>query len=253
MKFISTNIRHLRTLKGFSQEYFADELKWTRSMIDSYEVGRTEPSITRLMELSSYSKIPIDVLIKVDLRKSKDTAFIDIGNNRVLFPITVNENNDDLIEIVKHKATAGYLDGYDDPEYIEKLDRIKLPFLPTGKHRTFPIKGDSMLPIKDGSYIVGKFIEDINDVKSGKTYIIVTLDEGIVYKRVKIDKDDNKNIILQSDNKNYPEYKVHKKDIMELWEFTCSISTQEYSEQELNFNSIAQMFNSLGVELKPIN
>ena len=145
MNYIQSNIRYLRNLKGFSQEYFAEELKWTRSMISSYEEKRTEPSIKRLMELSEYMSIPIDTLIKVDLRKSKDLSFIDIGSKRVLFPITINEYNEDLIEIIPIEASAGYLKGYADPEYIEQLQKIKLPFLPTGTHRAFPIKGDSML------------------------------------------------------------------------------------------------------------
>ena len=45
MKPIQINIKHLRTLKKFSQERFADELKWTRSMVGSYEEGRSEPPI----------------------------------------------------------------------------------------------------------------------------------------------------------------------------------------------------------------
>jgi len=68
----------------------------------------------------------------------------------------VDDNNENLIEVVPTKASAGYLAGYlagyDDLEYIEQLQKIKLPFLPTGKHRAFPIKGDSMLPMKDGSF-----------------------------------------------------------------------------------------------------
>ena len=92
--------------------------------------------------------------MKNDLRYAKDTSFIEVGNKRVLFPITVNEGNEDLIEIVPAQASAGYLLGYADPEYIEQLQKIKLPFLPTGTHRAFPIKGDSMLPVKDGSFVV---------------------------------------------------------------------------------------------------
>ncbi|PQV51224.1 helix-turn-helix protein [Jejuia pallidilutea] len=253
MNFIASNTRYIRERKGYTQEYMAEELKWSRSMVMSFESGRTEPSIEKLVELSNYIKIPIDTLVKVDLRKTKDVSFIEIANNRVLFPIMVDDNNEDTIEVVPIKATAGYLSGYDDPEYIEQLDRIKLPFLPTGKHRTFPIKGDSMLPVKDGSYIVGRFVEDISDVKSGKTYIVLTNDEGIVYKRIKIDKDDHEHIILQSDNKHYPAYQVHKSDILELWEFTCCINTQEYDETELKLSSITQMFQSLGVQLESLD
>jgi len=169
MKPIQINIKHLRMLKKFSQERFAEELQWTRSIVGSYEEGRSEPPIDRLIDLSNYFNIPIDILVKNDLRLAKSTSFIDIGSKRVLFPVTVNENNEDLIEIIPAKASAGYLEGYADPEYIEQLQKIKLPFLPTGTHRAFPIKGDSMLPVKDGSFIVAKFVKDINDGKDGRT------------------------------------------------------------------------------------
>jgi len=252
MKNIQANIRHLRSLKTLSQERFADELGWSRSMVGSYEEGRSEPPIERLIELSSYFNIPIDILVKNDLRAAKDTSFIQIGSKRVLFPITVNDANEDLIEIVPSKASAGYLAGYDDPEYIEKLQKIKLPFLPTGTHRAFPIKGDSMLPVKDGAYIVAKFVESIDDVKSGRTYIVLTKDDGLVYKRVYIPKGDTINIALHSDNKAYKPYLVSKEHILELWEFTCCINTQEYDEKELKMSNIMAMFQELKVELELI-
>lgn len=252
MKIISKNIRHLRTLKGITQEVFAEELGITRSRISSYEENRSSPTIETLIKLSEYFKIPVDILIKNDLTKAKDTSFIEVGNKRVLFPVTVNENNEDLIEIVPTKASAGYLAGYDDPEYIEQLDKIKLPFLPSGKHRAFPIKGDSMLPMKDGSFVVGKFIDNISDIVDGKTYVLLTLNEGMVYKRVFNKIKENGMLVLVSDNKNYQPFEVHISEVLELWEFTCSINTQEYTMQELKISSILNMFNSLGVELEAL-
>ena len=110
-----------------------------------------------MVSLSDYFKIPIDILIKNDLSRSQDDSFIETGAYRVLFPITVDGTNEDLIEIVPVEASEGYLHGYSDPEYSELLNKIKLPFLPTETHCDFRIKGDSMLP-----------------VKSGKTYIVLT-------------------------------------------------------------------------------
>ncbi|MFH4965439.1 LexA family transcriptional regulator [Gaetbulibacter sp. M235] len=252
MKIISKNIRHLRQLKGLTQETLADDLKVTRSRISSYEEGRSAPTIELLIKLSDYFKIPVDILIKNDLTKSKESSFIEIGNQRVLFPIMVDADNENLIEVVPIKASAGYLAGYDDPEYIEQLEKIKLPFLPTGKHRAFPIKGDSMLPMKDGSFVVGRFIEDRNDIKSGKTYVLVTLNDGMVYKRVINNIDLNNSLLLISDNKIYHDYSVPMDEVLEIWEFTCSINTQEYDEHELKLSSIISMFNDLGVELKAL-
>lgn len=252
MKMISKNIRHLRRLKGVTQEVLAEDLNVTRSRISSYEEGRSAPTIEMLIELSDYFRLPIDILLRNDLTKAKDTSFIEVGNQRVLFPIVVDENEEDLIEVVPVKASAGYLAGYDDPEYIEQLDKIKLPFLPTGKHRAFPIKGDSMLPMKNGSYVVGRFVEDRRDIKSGRTYILVTLNDGMVYKRVYNQIETANNLLLVSDNNAYTPYEVSINEVLELWEFTCSINTQEYDEQELKMSSIINMFNALGVELKAL-
>ncbi|AUP77538.1 XRE family transcriptional regulator [Flavivirga eckloniae] len=250
MKTISKNIRHLRQLKGLTQEALADNLQVPRSRISSYEEGRSAPTIEMLILISDYFKLPIDILLRNDLTKATDTSFIEVGNQRVLFPITVDNDNNNLIEVVPIKASAGYLAGYDDPEYIEQLEKIKLPFLPTGKHRAFPIKGDSMLPMKSGSYVVGRFIEDRNDIKSGRTYVLVTLNDGMVYKRVINNIELNNSLLLISDNKMYHDYSVPINEVLEIWEFTCSINTQEYDEHELKISSIINMFNNLGVELK---
>ncbi|WP_299157775.1 helix-turn-helix domain-containing protein [uncultured Tenacibaculum sp.] len=252
MKKVQTNIRHLRKLKGLTQEQFANEVNITRSRVSSYEEGRSEPSIAFLITISEYFKLPIDVLVKNDLSYSKESSFIEIGNQRVLFPITVDNEEENLIEIIPTEASAGYLLGYNDPEYIEQLQRIKLPFLPVGKHRAFPIKGDSMHPMKDGSYVVAQFIESINDVKNGVSYIVVTKNDGITYKRVYNKLEENNTLLLVPDNKNYETYNIPVSEIVELWEFTCSINTQEYDERDLKISSIATMLTQLGVELKSL-
>ena len=252
MNNIAKNIRHLRKIKNLTQEQLSEELVITRSKIGSYEEGRSDPPIDMLINFSNYFKLPIDVLIKNDLTYASDTSFIEIGNQRVLFPITVDADNEDLIEVVPIKASAGYLLGYNDPEYIEQLDKIKLPFLPTGKHRAFPIKGDSMLPMKNGSYEVAKYLEDIKDVKNGTSYIIVTLNDGMTYKRVYNKIEENKTLLLAPDNRNYDSYEVPLTEVLEVWEYTCSINTQEYDERDLKISSIAMMLNQLGVELKEL-
>ena len=252
MSFIAKNIKHLRRLKNLSQEGLSEELGITRSRIGSYEESRSAPTIELLLKLSDYFKIPIDIILRNDLTKAKDVSFIELNNQRVLFPITVDNDNENLIEVVPIKASAGYLSGYDDPEYIEQLQKIKLPFLPTGKHRAFPIKGDSMLPMKDGAFVIGRFIENRDEIKSGKTYILVTLNDGMVYKRVNNDIAIDGTLTLISDNKTYNTYKVPINEILELWEFTCSINTQEYNEEELKISSIINMFSGLGVELKAL-
>ena len=191
----------------------------------------------------------MDVLIKNNLSYATDASFMEIGNQRVLFPIMVEADDDNLIEVVPVKASAGYLLGYNDPEYIEQLQKIKLPFLPTGKHRAFPIKGDSMLPMKDGAYVVAKFVDDFNDIKNGSSYVVVTANDGMTYKRIYNKVEEKGALLLSPDNTSYQSYHVPISEVLELWEFTCSINTQEYGERDLKLSSIIKMFNDLSCRI----
>jgi len=251
MSFFTNNLRHLRLLKEVSQEYLAEEINVTRAQIASYESSRTEPNIETLIKLSDYFNLPLDVLVKKDLTKTKENSFIEIGNQRVLFPILVDSNNDNLIEVVPVNASAGYLLGYDDPEYIEQLQNIKLPFLPVGKHRAFPIKGDSMLPMKDGSYVVAEYVEDVNDLKDGEACIIISKNDGMTYKRVYKQVKRN-SLLLKPDNTSYSPYEVNLEEVLELWKFTCAINTANYDVKDLKMSSILQMFNELKIELEEL-
>lgn len=252
MNKFAKNLSFLRKQKNLSQEALADELKISRSRIGSYEESRSEPPIEMLIRFSVFFELPIDVMVKNDLSKSHEKSFIEVAQHRVLFPILVNEENEDIIEVVPVKASAGYLNGYADPEYIEQLGQIKLPFIPTGKHRAFPIKGDSMLPLKEGSWVIGKFVENKGDLRSGRTYVLLTRNEGLVYKRIYTVDNDVSNIILKSDNKNYEPYTLPYSEILEIWEFTCSIHTREYDEGELKIESIMRLLRELQVELEPL-
>jgi len=247
---IASNIRFLRNARNLSQEALALQLEITRARLVSYESGRTEPSIEMLLKLSSHFDISIDALLKGDLSKTNPEALMKVGKNRILFPVILNAEGIDLVEIIPEKAIAGYLKGYSDPEYIEGLQRMNLPFLPTGKHRAFPIKGDSMPPIKEGAFVVGKFVEDLSEVKNGYTYIVLSRNDGIVYKRVYDKLASDSSLELHSDNKLYAPYLLHANDILELWEYTCTINTGKYKEEELNLNSIMNMMREMKIELQ---
>jgi transcriptional regulator with XRE-family HTH domain len=249
---IASNIRCLRNLRGLSQEALANDLDITRARLVTYENGRNEPSINILLKISDYFHISVDALLKGDLSKTHPEALMKVGKNRLLFPVVIDRDGKDLVEVIPEKASAGYLQGYADPEYIESLQRLNLPFLPSGKHRAFPIKGDSMPPLREGSYVIGKYVEQADDIREGNTYILLTRYEGIVYKRVYRDKSEKTILTLHSDNKLYQPYPINASDILEAWEFTCAIDTQPYKPEELNLESIMTMMREMKIELQRI-
>ncbi|MBL4658579.1 MAG: helix-turn-helix domain-containing protein [Flavobacteriales bacterium] len=252
MSIFSDNIRLLRIEKSLTQQRLADDLIITRDRLASYEGGRNEPPFEILNRVSRYFKKSIDVLINVDLTKIPYEDLVMLENNRILMPVMVDSDGNDLIEVVPVKASAGYLNGYADPEYIESLQRMKLPFMPVGKHRAFPISGDSMLPVQSGSYVVGRLLEGFQNIKDGRTYILVTGSDGIVYKRVYNKVHEDGTLHLHSDNKIYDPFTVTAEEVLEMWEFVCLINTQEYAAEELNLDSVMGMLRDLKVELAAV-
>ena len=241
MSKIAKNIRVLRGLKKISQEQLAIELDIPRSRIGSYEEGRAEPSCDFLIRLSDFFHVSVDALVRADLSKTDPEALMKIGKNRLLFPILVDKDNNDILEMVPLKASAGYLNGYADPEFIEELPTMQLPFKLTGKNRAFAIKGDSMPPLKNGSIVVGSYVESLNAIKDGQTYIILTKDEGVVYKRVKKKAGAFE---LHSDNKAYSPYTIKPETILEVWSFECCINIGEFEQQEIEVEQMIKFLQA---------
>jgi transcriptional regulator with XRE-family HTH domain len=251
MSLFSDNIRYLRLQKKFSQEKLAEALLITRARYVKYESGTSEAPYDILKRIAHYYHYSIDLLLSVDIRKVDANGLIRLEDNRILLPITVDTAGENTIEIIPQKAKAGYLNGYSDPEFIEGLQQISLPFLKNGKFRAFPVSGDSMPPHNEGSFIIGKYIESLGEVRDGRTYILLTKDEGIVYKR--LNKNGENSLVLSSDNTFYEPYLVKVSDVLEIWEYACSIATKESEPDDVQPQSIRDMFYSLRNEIKALN
>lgn len=249
MSLFSDNIRLLRNQTNISQQKLADDLIITRVRFAKYEEGKSEPPFEILKRISKYFHVSIDILLNVDLQKIPLDSLLKMENNRILLPITIDKFGKDYIEILPYKAKAGYLSGYSDPEFIEKLQQMQLPFLTKGKYRAFPIEGDSMPPHNDKSFIVGKFIEKLVDIKEGKTYIVLSKNDGIVYKRIYKKPKKEAVFIFHSDNIVYKPYEVKANEILEVWEHVCSFCTQEFKPDDLDVMNIKDMLQQLRLEV----
>ena len=149
------------------------------------------------------------------------------GSQLRVLSTTVDRRNRENIEMVPEKAKAGYATGFADPEFIRDLPVFQLPFLSRQKkYRTFQLNGDSMLPIPDGSYVTGEFVQDWNTLVSGHGYIVLTLDEGIVFKIVENLLETEHILRLFSLNPVYEPFEVHVSEIREIWKFVNFISSE---------------------------
>ncbi|HAA13984.1 MAG TPA: transcriptional regulator [Cytophagales bacterium] len=264
MSLVSKNIKHLRKQHKLTQEQLAEKIGIKRSLLGAYEEGRADPRLTNLLNIAKEFDVLVDTLISEDLSvmptdsvatRSQVTADTSGQNLRIL-SITIDKQGNENIELVPDRAAAGYTVGYSDPEYLEDLPKFHLPILPSpGTYRAFEISGDSMLPITPGAVVVGHYVEDWTQIKSGETYVLVTQKEGIVYKRVFNYSGGMDRLLLVSDNKSYAPYDIAVSDILEVWEAKAYISThfpEPNTEKELTMEGLTRMMIELQQEVKAL-
>ena len=205
----------------------AAELGLTRTTLSGHEKN-VQPPFKVLIRISEYFNISLDALIKYRLEALSEFQLSQIekgfdvdvtGNKLRLLTISVDDKGEENIEMVPVKAHAGYTNSYGDLEFIASLSKFKLPFLPKNKtYRSFQIKGDSMLPIKEGSWVTCSFVENWAEIKDGKACIVVTKDEGIVFKFIYKRLEDG-NLLLVSSNRDFSPYNLPLSQILEIWQF----------------------------------
>ena len=119
------------------------------------------------------------------------------------------------------------------------------------KYRMFQIAGDSMNPIPDKSWVIGEYLENWYDIRDGQAYIILTVDDGIVFKLVNNFLKKKKTLELVSLNDEYEPYEVHANEIKEVWKFCNYISTEipDALQKSSIYSKIEKMEKEIG-ELK---
>lgn len=247
--YFHSNIKLLRKRKNKTQDDLAAALNMKRSTLSGYENKVAEPGIGVLLQFSKYFNMAVDTLIKTDLSglsdqqlyqlENGDDIFLKGGNLRILAS-TVDGSNEENIELVNEKARAGYTNGFSDPEYISELPVFRLPFLSVQKkYRTFQLNGDSMLPIPDKAYVTGEYVVDWNGLVTGEACVILTIDDGIVFKVIENRIRDEGLLTLYSLNPMYEPFDVRVTDIKEVWRFVHFIS-QELPEPVLPQNELVR-------------
>lgn len=255
MSYLASNLRYLRKQKGLTQQDLADQLEVQRTMISAYEDGRSEPKLSSLLKISTILEVGLDELLEHDIENLGRKALQK--RNLQILTIAADESDRENITWVGLKASAGYLNGFADPEFMEQLPQFHLPNLPRhATYRAFELAGDSMLPLIAGTIIIGAYVEHPSEIKSGRTYVLVTQSEGIVYKRVFNYLAENGKLFLVSDNEQYKPYEIRGEDILEVWEAKAFISTDFPNpgdkKKSLSLSDLGEMLKDIQEDLRKL-
>jgi transcriptional regulator with XRE-family HTH domain len=264
--FIGQNLKILRKRLNQSQEETASSLTLTRSSYSGYENGVAQPNVENLIVFSEYFGLSIDDLVRKDFSKLTDEEVKEeiegpkadtAGRHLRVLTAMVDSNQEELIEMIPMQASAGYANGYADPEYLKVLPTFHLPFLSKNKkYRSFPIKGDSMPPVVEGSYVVAEFVQNWMTIRNGTPCIVVTKEEGIVFKVVNNLLTNNESFQLCSTNTFYAPYEVKANSILEMWKFVNYISPElpdvqmDQSVLTQSVQALQREVHSLALQLK---
>lgn len=253
MSKFAANLKFLRHHKGLSQDILALALDLKRTTLSSYENDLAQPNLELLDRIAAHFGVNIDTLLRTDMSELSSEELEDAlrgeapdiaGRHLRVLATSVSADNEENVEVVPAAARAGYVAGYADPEFIASLPHMSLPFLsPQRKYRAFPVMGDSMPPVAQGSYVVGEYAADWNTLHKGQFAIVVTREDGIVFKKIYPDFREGK-ITLSSTNQIYEPYEVPVENIAEIWAFVAYIS-QSVIESALSQGQMEEIIAEL--------
>lgn len=259
--FFAGNIKFLRDRKKLSQEMLAAKLGLTRAKLAAIEAGNTKsPQPEDYLIFSDFFKISIDTLLKIDLSKlgelkireleAGNDVYVRGGNLRIL-AISVDKSNNENVEYIPVKAKAGYMAGYNDPEFIASLPKYSLPNLPAGgTFRIFPSTGDSMLPVPEGSDIIAQYVADWTTIRPDKPCIVILKgQQDFVFKMVTVNTDGA--ILLKSLNTEYQPYSVAAEDVLEIWRF-YAYTSKKFPEAQPEMTTVLMAIRNLEEKIEKI-
>lgn len=155
------------------------------------------------------------------------------------------KNTAKVISYVKNSAVKEYLVNCQKVDYLRTLPTISLPFIVTEKNRAFDMGSD--FPMQS-SIVVGTGISDWSDIHDGKFYVLLTHQQGVIYRRVYNQVKIKGTLLLSSDNTNIPSCEVAIKDVIEIWEVNSFIS-QQLPEPHISLERVKSLVDDLTIEL----
>ncbi len=194
---------------GFSNGAFASQLRNNKTI----GVDKLENILTSFPELNPNWLLTGKGEMTVNYQKSKtDNPISYLKEAPTDFQLKPTNQG---IPIIPFEAFGGYGDGTIEGVNIETIqDRYVVPLFHGIKiDFMIPVRGSSMYPkYNSGDVVACRIINDIYFIQWNKVYVIDTISQGTVIKRLK-KSDNSDNVICKSDNKDYDEFELPKSDI----------------------------------------
>ncbi|MEA5427349.1 helix-turn-helix domain-containing protein [Arcicella lustrica] len=169
------------------------------------------------------------------------------SNNKSLNEIP-QKNFEIRIPYVKRTQIKDYLANYTKTEYIKTLATFSMPFVSSEKSRAFEMGSD--FPLQN-SIVIGNAIDHWTNILDGKFYILITPQQGVIYRRVYNQIKVKGTLLLSSDDSSIPSFEISLKSIAEIWEVSAFMS-KELPEPRISLERAKSLIEELSLELNQL-
>jgi transcriptional regulator with XRE-family HTH domain len=252
---LSDHLRILRKQEGLTQAALAERLGLSRAVIGAYEEGRAEPGLKTLVHMASLFKCTLDELVSGSRPEGREAD--PSGRNLRVLPVAVDLEGEEHMSLVPIKAAAGYAQGYGDTEFIKNLPHFRMPFIelsPKRSYRVFQIEGESMLPVHPGSYVLCEYLADWNEIKSDECHVVLTREDGVVYKRVVNRLREDGTLLMKSDNPKFRPFTLGVSEVCEVWRARGYVSFRlpEPGESNDGLRHVGEVLDEIRSDLRSL-
>jgi hypothetical protein len=105
-----------------------------------------------------------------------------------------------------------------------------------------------MLPIPEQAWVTGEYMQDWKTIKTGEACVVLTVNDGIVFKILENRIENEGKLTLYSLNPLYEPYEIKVNEIREIWRFVHFISS-EIPEPIIPENQLVRTVASLKQDL----
>ncbi len=217
-----------------SQKEVAEILNITQSAYSQIEGGGVSLTVSHLKRLSNLFSVSMDWMAK---------GKTDDGDGM---------KKEESIPLIDIEAKAGYSNNYDSQDFLDELERFKVPGFKDGEHRIFEVEGKSMIPtLFPNDYVICQPLDDFEKLVDN-TLAVVVSEDSVVVKRLAANGEDGK-LICHSDNPDFRSYYLDKSEISEIWPVDGKVTKSfngENTNLEKRISGLEVQLEKLVTELK---
>ena len=216
MSFFGKNIKKIRSVKGLSQQAFAELFELKRGTLGAYEEGRSEPKIDTIIKIANHFSIAIDDLLTNELTVNQLLKF---KGDLTTYAEDIKREKFAVIPCITENNSNDYVALYNKESFIKELPVLQLPLNPTKEFRGYTVSNLEMSSHDKGFYpkdvIIGEKVPStvIKKLNNG-TLVFVVVDDKLIFRRLYVTKG---NAVLRADHKNIEDSTYPLSDIKELW------------------------------------